>query len=136
MLKGKYCMKKRSRLDPDHFLSLALPCPRSLILQQLNIFKVFSWGIWDWLTYWPTCWLEGLGLRQVGLLSCVLAQNTFCVAYTICAATLWHDWIYLFSHCLSLSTQNWVQVSENCQRKQLKCWRVTCDGLAFHSGRE
>ena len=41
MLKGKYCMKKLSRLDPDHFLSLALPCPRSLILQQLNIFKVF-----------------------------------------------------------------------------------------------
>ena len=41
MLKGKYCMKKWSRLDPDHFLSLAFPCPRSLILQQLNIFKVF-----------------------------------------------------------------------------------------------
>lgn len=41
MLKGKYCMKKWSRLDPDHFLSSASPCPRSLILQQLNIFKVF-----------------------------------------------------------------------------------------------
>ena len=41
MLKGKYCMKKWSRLDPDHFLSLALPCPRSLILQLFNIFKVF-----------------------------------------------------------------------------------------------
>ena len=41
MVKGKYCMKKWSWLDPDHFLSLALPCPRSLILQQLNIFKVF-----------------------------------------------------------------------------------------------
>lgn len=34
-------MKKWSRLDPDHFLSLASPCPRSLILQQLNIFRVF-----------------------------------------------------------------------------------------------
>ena len=41
MLKGKYCMKKWSGLDPDHFLSSASPCPRSLILQQLNIFKIF-----------------------------------------------------------------------------------------------
>ena len=132
MLRGKYCMKKWSRLDPDHFLSLALPCPRSLILQLLNIFKVF----------FMRQGLVGLlanilvGRSRFELLSCVLAQNTFYVAYTICAATLWHNWIYLFSHCLSLSTQNWLQVSANCQRKQLKCGGVTCNGLAFHSGRE
>ena len=117
MLKGKYCMKKWSRLDPDHFLSLALPCPRSLILQQLNIFKVFFMrhlGLVGLLANM----LVGRSRFETGwVLCCVFAQNTFCVAYTMCAATLWHDWIYLFSHCLSLSTQNWVQVSENCQRK-------------------
>ena len=120
MLKGKYCMKKLSRLDPDHFLSLALPCPRSLILQQLNIFKVF--------------FMRHLGL--VGLLANMLVGRSrfetgwvivlcICTKYFLCglhngAATLWHNWIYLFSHCLSLSLQNWVQVSEKCQRKQLK----------------
>lgn len=130
-------MKKWSRLDPDHFLSLASPCPRSLILQQLNIFRVFFMRLLGLVGLLANM-LVGRSRFETDwvIVLCTCSKYFLCGLHNMCHHIMARSNLFILSLSLSLSTQNWVQVSANCQRKQLKCRGVTCNGLAFHSGRE
>ena len=104
MLKGKYCMKKWSRLDPDHFLSLALSCPRSLILQQLNIFKVFFMrhlGLVDLLANM----LVGRSRFETGWVIelCTCTKYFLCGLHNVCHHIMARLDLFILSLSLSLS---------------------------------
>ena len=44
------------------------------------------------------------------------------------------SWAKHFTLTVPLSTQEYKWVPANCQGNLMKCWGVTCDGLAFHPG--
>ena len=44
------------------------------------------------------------------------------------------SWARHFTLTVPLSTQEYKWVQANCQGNQMKCWEVTCDGLASHPG--
>ena len=44
------------------------------------------------------------------------------------------SWARHFTVTVPLSTQEYKWVPANCQGNLTKCWKVTCDGLAFHPG--
>ena len=43
-------------------------------------------------------------------------------------------WSRYFTLTVHLSTQEYKWVPANCQGNLMKCWEVTCDGLASHPG--
>ena len=44
------------------------------------------------------------------------------------------SWATHFTLTVPLSTQEYKWVPGNCQGNLMKCWEVTCNGLAFHPG--
>ena len=108
------------------------PCLSSIFLAVLVPFWITSF------VFFPTsvnCYLRfTLTERRGGLVVSVPASGSRGPGSSPGRVIVLCSWARHFILTLPLSTQEYKWVPANCQGNLTKCWRVTCDGLASHSG--